>query len=139
MQEFTNHSPSPALQSSLQRPEQTRVLGTERRVWPAISAFVSYRLFVAHRQMQILSSSFRSFLGHMRIQSPKEGYLFSCGPALVRDQTGHYQPNARTHARGEGIRALLAKHPWADRPDFQIFLEGFDAGEQFARSANDRQ
>jgi hypothetical protein len=32
-----------------------------------------------------------------------------------------------------GIDTLLAKHPWLDLVDRQIFLDGFDTGEQYVR------
>ena len=139
MQEITSRSPSLARPSSTRHPEQTGALDTGMRGWPAISAFASDHMFAVRRQMQIYASSFRSFLGRIRIQSPKGPWILSCGPSLERDQTGQYRRNARTHARAEGIKALWAKHPWADRPDLQMFLDGFDAGERYARSVDGRQ
>jgi hypothetical protein len=42
-------------------------------------------------------------------------------------------PNARTEARSLGTQELLSRYPWASHTDMVIFLEGFRAGEQFAR------
>jgi hypothetical protein len=56
------------------------------------------------------------------------------GPALqFRD--GCYRANERTIARGEGIKRLQAKHRWVDTVDLQMFLEGFDAGEEYCIGA----
>ena len=35
-------------------------------------------------------------------------------------------------ARNSGIENMLATYPWADTLDLQMFLAGFDAGEEFA-------
>ena len=61
----------------------------------------------------------------------------SFGPALTRMCPGHqYQTNIRTVARKHYTELLLATRPWADGEDLQIFLMGFDAGEQFASCSN---
>jgi hypothetical protein len=36
-----------------------------------------------------------------------------------------------------GIDTLLAKYPWMDLIDRQIFLDGFDAGEQYRAGISD--
>jgi hypothetical protein len=38
-----------------------------------------------------------------------------------------------------GIETLSAKYHWVDIPDRRIFLEGFDAGEQWAQSKLDSE
>jgi hypothetical protein len=43
-------------------------------------------------------------------------------------------PNEHTLARAEGIERLLARYPHADNLDLQLFLEGFEAGEQYCIS-----
>ena len=55
------------------------------------------------------------------------------GPALRRLPDGSLQPDRRTLMRSECIGNLLATRPWADIVDVQIFLAGFDAGEQWCR------
>ena len=52
------------------------------------------------------------------------------GPS-VQFRSGCYQANTRTLARAEGIKRLQATRPWADIEDLRIFLEGFDAGEEY--------
>jgi len=79
----------------------------------------------------------RSFRGHIGILfSTTRGV--SLGPAFQPQSEGHL-PNERTYARAEGIRNLQATHPWVDNADLQIFLMGFDAGEEhcIAALAND--
>jgi hypothetical protein len=55
------------------------------------------------------------------------------GSAVQRSPDGILLPVYRTHARAEYTKALLAIHPWADTVDLEIFLMGFDAGEQWSR------
>jgi hypothetical protein len=38
----------------------------------------------------------------------------------------------RILARRRGIENLQAIHPWVDFQDLEIFLMGFDAGDQYA-------
>ena len=80
----------------------------------------------------IWSGAFRSFRGHIRIQSPKEMPHQTVGVLLEWTRHG-YVANTRTPARIESIRRLSAKYPWVDIVDHRIFLEGFDAGEQYVR------
>jgi hypothetical protein len=79
-------------------------------------------------------AAFRSFRAHIRIQSATTGGRVDLGAAFqVRGE--HHLPNARTDARAEGIERLLAIHPWADAVDLQMFLMGFDAGEEYGTYA----
>lgn len=50
---------------------------------------------------------------------------------------GSLQIEPRTEARMSGIETLLAKYPWMDRFDFQMFLDGFDAGERYRAGISD--
>jgi hypothetical protein len=80
--------------------------------------------------------AFRSFRAHIRIQSAKGGTQVDLGPAfLLRD--GCYQENKGTIARAEGIRKLLATHPWADSVDLRMYLVGFQAGEGYCNATRD--
>ena len=68
----------------------------------------------------------------MRLQSATGTTRVDVGPAVeVRD--GHFEVNKRTLARAEGIKRLLASHTWADSLDLRIFLDGFDAGEEYCK------
>jgi hypothetical protein len=76
-----------------------------------------------------LRASVRSFRAHIGIQlSTARGVQL--GPAF-QFQAGQTLPNERTYARAEGIRKLQATHPWLDNVDLQLFLTGFDAGEEY--------
>jgi len=80
--------------------------------------------------------SFRSFRGHIRTQSAKGRPSVDAGP-WFEYQFGRYQRNARTLARISYIEKLRASRPWVDSQDLQIFLMGFDAGEEWsARKAS---
>ena len=61
------------------------------------------------------------------------------GPALRRLPDGLLQPDKRTLMRSECIGNLLATRPWADIVDVQMFLAGFDAGEQWCRRTLDSE
>lgn len=78
-------------------------------------------------------ASYRSFRGHIRIQSAKETARVHLGPSVqFRDRC--YQANLRTLARAEGIEKLQAIHPWVDIGDLHIFLMGFDVGEEYSNT-----
>jgi hypothetical protein len=70
----------------------------------------------------------------MRIQFATEGTRVRVGPAFqFRD--GCYQGSERTIARAEGIKKFQANYPWVDSVDIQMFLEGFDVGEEYCTTA----
>lgn len=77
----------------------------------------------------ISSTSLRSAYHHWRIRIATNRVDF--GPALRRLPDGSLQPEKRTLERSRCIDNLLATRPWADSVDIQMFLEGFDAGEQW--------
>jgi hypothetical protein len=57
--------------------------------------------------------------------------------AAFSPQGAGWLPNTRTIARAEGIRTLQAIRPKVDIADIQMFLAGFDAGEQYALDRGD--
>lgn len=66
---------------------------------------------------------------HMRIQFSIQSVPL--GPGFELLETG-WQENKRTTARAEGIRKLQAIRQTIDTADIQMFLVGFDAGEEYA-------
>lgn len=66
---------------------------------------------------------------HIRIEFSTEAV--DLGPACAF-QHGGWRPNTRTVARVEGIQRLSATRQNIDAADTQMFLAGFDAGEQYA-------
>ena len=78
-----------------------------------------------------LASSVRRLLFCIRDTSSYS--LLDFGPALQRLPDGSFVPSARTDGRSLGIDRLLARYPWADKLDAQIYLEGFDEGERWLR------
>ncbi len=90
------------------------------RVWISSPASSLYRLLAVLR-------SVRRRIWHQFATATKRVDL---GPSLAF-QDGYYAANKRTQARAEGIKRLLANHMWADSLDLRIFLEGFDAGEEY--------
>lgn len=59
------------------------------------------------------------------------------GPLFRRSPDGSLQLESSTQARMSGIKILLAKYPWLDLFDRQIFLNGFEAGERYRGSIVD--
>jgi hypothetical protein len=76
----------------------------------------------------------RSLLGRIEILLSKEPDQWNVilGPWCARSASGDQIPNKWTDARSEGIQALSSRYPWASKTDQELFLEGFDAGAQFA-------
>ena len=105
----------------------------KRRSLEEILEVAAFRFLGQHlwERLYILFSSFRCFLGHIHTQLAKERVSVSLGPAMQL-HCQSYRPNRRTLARRQGIEKLQAIHPWADFQTLEIYLMGFDAGEQWA-------
>jgi hypothetical protein len=104
----------------------------KRRSLVEILEVAAFRFLGQHlwNRLYILLSSFRCFLGHIHTQLARERVSVSLGPALQL-HCQSYQPNRRTLARKKGIERLQAIHPWVDLQTLEIYLMGFDAGEQW--------
>jgi hypothetical protein len=87
-------------------------------------------------RLYILLSSPRNYLGRLHTLLLKDRVSVSLGPSLEYRHPS-WTTNKRTLARKQGIKNLLATHPWADFLDLETFLMGFDAGEQWAASTAD--
>jgi hypothetical protein len=87
----------------------------------------------------IWHGTFRSFRGHIRTQSAKEPLLLTLGPAPLLYPDGSTREALGTLARSESIESLLARYRWVDTVDLRMFLEGFDAGESYARCRVDTE
>jgi hypothetical protein len=84
----------------------------------------------------IWREAFRSFCGHIRTQSAIGRPSVITGP-WFECHGGRRRPNRRTLSRSVYIRKLQATHTWVDSQDCQMFLMGFDAGEEWSgRSAD---
>jgi hypothetical protein len=79
----------------------------------------------------ILRDAVCSLHGHIQTQFATGRAGVDLGPAWERDSSGILCPCIRTVARRLYIEKLEAIHPWADGLDLQMFLAGFDAGEQY--------
>lgn len=84
-------------------------------------------------RMYIVRGVFHSALVRIRLLCAKEGTHVDLGPAPMVLNDGS-RTNTRTRSRAEGIQMLLAKYYWADSLDLRIFLDGFDAGEEFGKA-----
>lgn len=82
----------------------------------------------------------RSFVGRMKTLSAKRWWRgVDLGPAWERLPGGRLIPDARTNARSYGIQVLALSRPWASSIDREMFLAGFDVGEQYALNTLDRR
>lgn len=107
-----------------------------KQIWGQRRLFSTAQLlldlwYLLRDALHILFSSFRSFRGHISLQSPREAYGPSLGKAFVRGEDQSLQRNSRTLARSFYIEMLWANMPWIDMVDLRIFLMGFDAGEEW--------
>jgi hypothetical protein len=80
-----------------------------------------------------LRSETRSLRGRICTLLATKYWWVDFGSLGARLPDGRLIPNARTEARSLGTQELLSRYPWASNTDMAIFLEGFRAGEQFAR------
>jgi len=86
-----------------------------------------------HRVASTYRQSLRSLRGHIRVLFARGRWTgVDIGPALRRADVEHLQPDERTLARSRGIEQLQAIYPWVDTVDLEVFLRGFDVGEQWA-------
>ena len=122
--------------STLQPIQQRRPTHVPQRSGTAESSaargFLLRCVTLADRLVRALLLEGRSFFGRTRTLLGKRHWDVLLGPALERDTAGHLQSNSRTDARSDGIQALETRYRWANTIDAEIFLEGFDVGEEFA-------
>jgi hypothetical protein len=83
------------------------------------------------RKSYTLFSELRNFLGSLHIQLAIDRLFVNYGPKLESDPQVS-ERNRRTLARMKGIRNLLAIYPYVTHQNVEIYLMGFDAGEQWA-------
>jgi hypothetical protein len=79
----------------------------------------------------------RSCRGRIRSLLAKKHWGVDLGPLGKPLPDEQMILDERTEAHSLGMQALTAAHPWASTIDLQIYLEGFRAGEQFARRISD--
>ena len=78
----------------------------------------------------ILRKALPNCLGRIRAQFAKAPIHVSLGPYWqVADPPSRHP---RTLARKAAVEKLRATYPWVDMQDLEIFLAGFDAGEDWA-------
>jgi hypothetical protein len=123
-----NSSVSPSLGLSPRHDLRIRFDG-----WRGLERRLSQWLWHLPDAMRIARNSLDSLRGHIRIRLAKgRPPMVDFGPGFRRRLNGSYQVDTRTLSRSEHTKELLAMHPWADSVDLEMFLMGFDAGEQWA-------
>jgi hypothetical protein len=105
--------------------------------WPLASHRSGSLLARGAMLWNISNRTLAALWGHWKSQISAKSQTVSFGPAFRRLPDGSLQPESRTIERSKRIDNLLATRPWADRVDIQIFLEGFDAGEQWCLGNQD--
>ena len=74
-----------------------------------------------------------SFLGRMSLLLATRQWGVDLGSLGAYLPDGRMIENEWTKARSLGIQELSSRHPWASSIDKGLYLEGFQAGEEFAR------
>lgn len=87
-----------------------------------------YRLWCA------LRVSVRTFRGHIQELLSRKRWAVDLGPVYLPNLDGHLLVNSRVQSRNAGIETLIQSRSWANTIDIEIFLQGFDWGEQYALS-----
>lgn len=85
----------------------------------------------------ILLSVARSFRGHIGLLFSKRWPSIDLGPALELISDRYPVNCERTFAHSRGIKQLEAKYSGSSPADQKIFLEGFDAGAEWAAGMKD--
>jgi len=102
------------------------------RVWMKIR-FPQWPVWISLlRLWYALRHEGRSFVGHTRTLLAKKHWGVDYGPLYESLPDEHLILNKRTDACIRGTQDLAMDYPWASMVDRQIFLRGFDAGEQYA-------
>lgn len=130
MHEKTNEAASfPSSQPSIQSRFHHKIFLARR----AVSRKLSHLRSRLWRTTNILRDSWGSFRGHISVQSATKRTIVYFGPLFeILPHTESPVLNTRTIARCEYTKALSEMHSWADAVDHQIFLMGFEAGEQWS-------
>jgi hypothetical protein len=137
---MTWHNPTAIICAESGERTQERCLGQRRgHLRRRLRAFwCSVRHKARHRVLRWItladrwSKSFRIAYGHIEFERARDYIPCRIGPALrvLPDQS--LVPHERTEARALGIQALKANFgDWVPQMDLEIFLFGFQAGEQF--------
>ncbi len=77
----------------------------------------------------------RIAIAHMRLLLSENEFFVDYGLSFERNEDGGRVRRKRTQARMNGTDSLLRKYPWASVIEEDIFLLGFDRGEEFAQSS----
>ena len=123
--------PTPPDQLSLHHQQDDRSRKSGRLPYvPVVRLFPS----LAHplRFVYALRLATSSFLLCMRTLLSTKHWSVDLGPAFESLPSGCLILNGRTDARSDGIRELKSRYPGANTLLLEVFLEGFDTGEQYA-------
>jgi hypothetical protein len=107
--------------------------GTLVRTWRKVRRSPRHLWWRLVRHSHVLRIAGRSFCGHISLLLSRKQEGVDLGLAHQQQLSHeHLLPNTRTSSRRRGIERLVASRPWANSIDVQLWLEGFDWGEQYA-------
>jgi hypothetical protein len=100
---------------------------TPYRLWPSLESLLRFAY--------ALRWEGRSLFGRIQILLSRKQWGLDLGPEYVTLLDGRRLRNKRTAARSYGIEELASCYPWASMFDLELFLKGFDLGEQYTQSS----
>jgi hypothetical protein len=138
----TAHSVLPHAQADHTGHTQSHIAHRESffgRVGQLISELF-WSLAAKHPRLHGFSMELRSLPWRMEFQSKlhKGSLIVDLGLALEKTPDGRGIPNRRTHARIAGIESFVSKCPGATLFERWVFLQGWDAAEEFVQRNSDK-
>jgi hypothetical protein len=131
LQSTQSHPSNPKWRHPIERVQQRKYAW----VWRRMPAFLLRFLTVLLRFGYALRLAGDSFRGHTQTLLARKHWGVDLGPLFECSPDGCLVHDKRTDARNCGMQELVLAHPWANMVDMQIYLEGFDKGEQFVLSS----
>lgn len=128
----TNPPSEPKQRENVPCGQQDIGVSSYERVWQSLALLFRPRFWYA------LRLAIRSGYGNMKTLLSKKHWAVDLGLHFERLECGCLVPNERTSARNNGMKDLEASYPWANTVLVQMFLDGFDKGEQYILGKMDR-
>ena len=128
---FTKSAQVPRKELQLPVPKRAH-LRMPAPVWKRAKVWLCQQPYILLLFWYELRLCFGSYVCHMRTLLSRKHYRSDLGIFLPVAPDGHLTANIRMDVREVGIQELETLYPWASNVESAIFLQGFDAGEQFA-------
>jgi hypothetical protein len=82
--------------------------------------------------LRVLLSEIRNLLPRIRMRHGKGSLPLDAGHLYLRSKNGHRLPNMRMHGRIDCIKMLASNHPWTSSADWQMAVDAWDQGVEWA-------